>query len=94
MWYDRINQSNFFPGDIIYKVHPIFEELDINKVRILEVTFDGKGLKHFYYQYVLGNGIYHWERDSNYYNEVSFHYTIESAKDWCDDQGKKYTIYD
>lgn len=95
MWYDNINQINFFPGEIIYIAHPILMEYDIDKVKLIEVTFDCSGLKSFVYQYVKGSGVHTWDRNFNhYYDEIAFFKNMDEAINWCKERGKAFTIYD
>lgn len=94
-WVNKLKQTIIFPNTELYLVQPIFNEMDINKIKILELTFDGLGLKSFYYMYSSHpKGLWHWEREHKDYYDVSFHLTLDEAKQWCKDSGKGFTIYD
>ena len=93
-WLDKLTQHTLFPGQYIYKVEPIFEECDIHKVRVLDITFDVNGLKCFYYQSINRNGLYHWVRGDRSTEDRAFFHSVQDAITWCQKQGKKFTIYD
>ena len=93
-WLDKLTQQTLFPGQCIYKVSPIFNEYDIQKVRVLDVTFNINGLNNFYYMPEPKGGLHHWEKDFEYYNEQAFFHSIQDAITWCQKQGKEFTIYD
>ena len=94
-WLDKLTQHTLFPGQYIYKVSPIFNEYDIQKVRVLDVTFSMAGLQNFWYIPEPSGGPHLWERDTvNYYYDTMFFKTSQEAIDWCKNNNKAFTIYD
>lgn len=94
-WINKLKQTNVFPNTELYLVQPIFNEMDINRITILELTFDNLGLKSFYYMYSAhSKGLRYWKRDHRDYYGISFHLTFDEAKQWCKDLGKSFTMYD
>jgi hypothetical protein len=93
-WLDKLTQHTLFPGQYIYKVEPIFNEYDIRKIRVTDVTFSIVGLQSFDYTTLDGKGFYVWERAWIPYREDVFFHSIQDAITWCQQQGKEFTIYD
>ena len=93
-WLDKLTQHTLFPGQYIYKVEPIFNEYDIQKIRVTDVTFSINGLQNFYYTFPNGKSLWQWERDWKYYNDQAFFHSIQDAITWCQKQGKEFTIHD
>ena len=56
-WLDKLTQHTLFPGQYIYKVEPIFNEYDIQKIRVTDVTFSINGLQNFYYTFPNGKNL-------------------------------------
>ena len=94
-WLDKLTQQKLFPGQYIYKVEPIFEEYDIHKVRVMDVTFNLIGLEEFTYETLNRTECGIWQRSRmNYINEQAFFHSVQDAIDWCKVNNKKFTIYD
>ena len=93
-WLDKLTQHTLFPGQYIYKVSPIFNEYDIQKVRVLDVTFSIAGLQNFWYIPEPSGGPHQWERDWGYYKDQAFFHSVQDAITWCKAHGKEFTIYD
>ena len=93
-WLDKLTQHTLFPGQYIYKVEPIFNEYDIHKIRVLDVTFNINGLQNFYYTFPNGKNLRQWELDWEYYNDQAFFHSKQDAVTWCQKQGKGFTIYE
>jgi hypothetical protein len=93
-WLDKLTQHTLFPGQYIYKVEPIFEEYDIRKLRVVDVTFNLIGLANFTYQTLNRTEYGIWERSRIHYHEQAFFHSVQDAIAWCQKQGRKFTIYD
>ena len=94
-WLDKLTQHTLFPGQYIYKVEPIFNEYDIRKFRVIDVTFDLIGLEEFTYQTLNRTEYGIWQRSRmNYINEQAFFHSVQDAITWCQKQGKEFTVYD
>lgn len=93
-WLDKLTQQTLFPGQCIYKVSPIFNEYDIQKVRVTDVTFSMVGLQSFDYTTLDGKGFYVWERAWIPYRDEAFFRSLQEAVDWCKINGNAFTIYD
>jgi hypothetical protein len=91
-WLDKLTQHTLFPGQYIYRVCPIFNEYDIQKVRVLDITFSIGGLQSFYYTSEPGGSLHHWSREYGHYMDQSFFHTVQEAIDWCQKQGNAFTV--
>lgn len=94
-WLDKLTQHTLFPGQYIYKVEPIFNEYDIRKIRVTDVTFSIVGLQSFDYTTLDGKGFYVWERAWIPYRDEAFFHSLQEAVDWCKTKNSNaFTIYD
>ena len=93
-WLDKLTQHTLFPGQYIYKVEPIFNEYDIRKIRVTDVTFSMVGLQSFDYTTLDEKGFYVWERAWIPYRDEAFFRSLQEAVDWCKTNGNAFTIYD
>ena len=93
-WLDKLTQHTLFPGQYIYKVEPIFNDYDIRKIRVTDVTFSMVGLQTFDYTTLNGKGFYIWERAWIPYKDIAFFHSVQDAITWCQKQGREFTIYD
>ena len=93
-WLDKLTQHTLFPGQYMYKVEPIFNEYDIHKVRVLDITFDINGLKAFYYQYIRTNSLHYWTRGDKYTEEQAFFHSVQDAITWCETNNKMFSIFE
>ena len=93
-WLDKLTQHTLFPGQYIYKVEPIFNEYDIRKIRVTDVTFSIVGLQSFDYATLDGKGFYVWERAWIPYRDEAFFRSLQEAVDWCKTNSNAFTIYD
>lgn len=93
-WLDKLTQHTLFPGQYIYKVEPIFNEYDIRKIRVTDVTFSIVGLQSFDYTTLDEKGFYVWERAWIPYRDEAFFRSLQEAVDWCKTNSNAFTIYD